>query len=354
MLYVFWVYFSSRIRDRDIKSTRRIKYLHGKVPNHHYIVENGINYNINFDDSSNSTGINIEHRNSRIFVYNLVRQLKNQERRNLNLLNIFAGTCTMSCAAGVADPQIYTLNIDQFDNPLYIGKENIKINNLDLNNHKFWVKEVGQALKVLNQEKKKLYDIVIVDPPTVTTTKIKPKKRDLKDKKKLPMKPLSKTFELNKGYSNLICYAGSLVKPGGYLITMSTTHSLKHHKLIEYTLQGFDELKNRIKNEIKEERYVNLRMRLRKRGTKKRVRLRIVNQLDFTPEQQYLDDMYRFTEIHSVLQPSDFPGSEENMKIARCIVWKREPFTEKRIIPKKKKSTITKKFPREGKRKFGK
>jgi len=117
---------------------------------------------------------------------------------------------------------------------------------------------------------------------------------------------------------------------------MSTTHSLKHHKLIEYTLQGFDELKNRIKNEIKEERYVNLRMRLRKRGTKKRVRLRIVNQLDFTPEQQYLDDMYHFTEIHSVLQPSDFPGSEENMKIARCIVWKREPFTEKRIIPKKK------------------
>lgn len=173
------------------------------------VIEYGAIFKINLTDYLD-TGLFLDHRETR----KLVRDKAEGKR----VLNLFAYTSSFGVQAALGNAKS-TKNVDMSNTYCDWSKENFKANNLSLKSN-----EVVRAdcLKFLDEEaiKKQKYDIIIIDPPTISRSK-----------------KMEQFFDIQQDYIALIKGALSLLDKGG--IIFFSTNSRKFH----FDIHLFDGLK---------------------------------------------------------------------------------------------------------------
>ena len=166
--------------------------------------ENGLNFLINFGEGL-STGLFLDQRENR-------RRLLKMPLAGKRVLNCFAYTCAFSVAAAKAGA--VTTSIDLSRNYLDWGQENFRANDLDPSQHEFVFGDVFDWLKRFAKRNQQ-WDLVLLDPPTFSTTKG------------------GRRFQAERDYSALAALAMPLVARGGMLFcsTNQRTLSPEHFEL---------------------------------------------------------------------------------------------------------------------------
>ncbi len=152
------------------------------------IRENGVTYLVNFGEGL-ATGLFLDQRENR---YRLLAG----KRAGQRVLNCFAYTCAFSVAAARAGGR--TTNVDLSRHYLEWGRENFRANDLDPTGHDFVLGDVFDWLKRF-AKRGQTWDIVLLDPPTFSTTKT------------------GRSFRAERDYRELAQLAAERVAPGGTL-----------------------------------------------------------------------------------------------------------------------------------------
>jgi 23S rRNA (cytosine1962-C5)-methyltransferase len=180
------------------------------------IRENGLAYLINFGEGL-ATGIFLDQRENR-------RRLLSLSLQGKTVLNTFAYTCAFSVAAAKAGA--VTTSVDLSKNYLEWGKDNFRANGLDPASHDFIFGDAFEWLKRLAKRGQR-WDIVILDPPTFSTTK------------------KGRVFQAARDYEELAALAVPLVAPGGWLLCSTNQRTLEaeqFEKSIQIAAQNCDRI----------------------------------------------------------------------------------------------------------------
>jgi 23S rRNA (cytosine1962-C5)-methyltransferase len=116
------------------------------------------------------------------------------------VLNTFAYTCGFSLCAALAGA--HTTSIDLSKAHLEWGRRNFRLNQIDPGQHDFIYGDVFNWLRRL-ERKHRLFDLVLLDPPTFSRSKE------------------SGVFRAERDYGRLVAQALPLLKPGGILFASS-------------------------------------------------------------------------------------------------------------------------------------
>ncbi|MCC7031084.1 MAG: class I SAM-dependent methyltransferase, partial [Chitinophagaceae bacterium] len=119
--------------------------------------ENGIQFLVNLSDYVD-TGLFLDHRNTRKRVMS--------EAKGKHVLNLFAYTGSFSVYAAMGNA-FTTTTLDLSGTYLNWAKENFKLNQIPLSKHQFIQTDAKEWVK---QAPARLYDIIILDPPTISTS----------------------------------------------------------------------------------------------------------------------------------------------------------------------------------------
>ncbi len=159
--------------------------------------ENDITFLINFGEGL-ATGVFLDQRENR-------RRLLAMPLRGKTVLNTFGYTCAFSVAAAKAGA--VTTSVDLSKNYLEWGRDNFGANGLDPAAHEF---VFGDAFEWLKRFAKRgqHWDIVILDPPTFSTTK------------------RGRAFQAGRDYEELAALAIPLVAAGGWLLCSTNQRTL--------------------------------------------------------------------------------------------------------------------------------
>jgi 23S rRNA (cytosine1962-C5)-methyltransferase len=162
------------------------------------IRENELTFLINFGEGL-ATGIFLDQRENR-------RRLLALPLLGKAVLNTFAYTCAFSVAAAKAGA--VTTSVDLSKNYLEWGKDNFRANGLDPAAHDFIFGDAFEWLKRLAKRGQR-WDVVILDPPTFSTTK------------------KGRVFQAARDYEELAALAVPLVAPGGWLLCSTNQRTLE-------------------------------------------------------------------------------------------------------------------------------
>ncbi len=122
------------------------------------VLERGVCYGLDFG-AGYSTGLFLDQRENRQFVRRAAPR---------RLLNCFAYTCSFSVVAGLAGAE--TLNIDLSKKSLNRGRDNLMLNRLATDRHRFMADDVVSVLPRLARKGER-FDAIILDPPTFSRSK---------------------------------------------------------------------------------------------------------------------------------------------------------------------------------------
>lgn len=166
----------------------------GAVEERFPVRENGLTFLVGFGEGL-STGLFVDQRENRW-------RLLQMDLRGKSVLNTFAYTCAFSVAA--AKVGATTTSVDLSRKYLEWGKENFRVNALNVEGHEFLAGDVFEWFKRFAKRGRQ-WDFVLVDPPTFSTTK------------------QGRSFQAERDYGELATQAVSLVTRGGTLFC-STNH----------------------------------------------------------------------------------------------------------------------------------
>lgn len=176
------IYSRSRVRRRKLeqyeKTAEELQFF--------TVFEHGIQFKINLTNYLD-TGLFLDHRTT--------RQIVAKEAKGKKLLNLFAYTCAFSVQAAAMGAS-YTKSVDMSNTYTSWGLDNFSLNNLSSKSHVI-IRE--DCMKFLENETEK-YDVIIIDPPTISRSK-----------------RMDKMFDIQKDYLALIKGALKLLKKEGTL-----------------------------------------------------------------------------------------------------------------------------------------
>jgi len=150
------------------------------------VQEYGVKFRVNLLDYLD-TGLFLDHRET--------RRLVSSKAFGKRLLNLFAYTCSFSVHAAHAGA-IFTKSVDMSNTYTDWGRENFILNAISLNNNQI-VRE--DCLKFLEEEKE-IYDLIVIDPPTISRSK-----------------KMDQMFDVQIDYYYLISKALKLLANGGMI-----------------------------------------------------------------------------------------------------------------------------------------
>lgn len=143
----------------------------------------------------------------RAAVHNFVHESLSSDgadRKNREVLNVFAYTCAFSVCAARVGARVTSLDLSR--KYLDWGRRNFELNGLDPEAHDFIYGDAFDWMRRL-AKKSRLFDLVILDPPTFSQSK------------------QSGVFRAEKDYGRLVHQALPLIKPGGVLFASSNAAS---------------------------------------------------------------------------------------------------------------------------------
>lgn len=124
------------------------------------VFEYGVKFKVNLIDYLD-TGLFLDHRETRRYVSLCCRGKR--------VLNLFAYTCSFSVHAAVAGA-LYTKSVDLSNTYTAWGRDNFILNGIPAENHPIIREDYAKFLKSAISAKEK-YDIIIIDPPTISRSK---------------------------------------------------------------------------------------------------------------------------------------------------------------------------------------
>ena len=173
-----------------------------RCPEDFLIRENGLRFQVRFQEGY-SVGLFLDQRDNRRRLITgyinpefFVRGGEKPSLAGSTVLNTFAYTCAFSVCAASAGARVTSLDLSR--KYLDWGRRNFTANGLDLHEHEFICGDVFAWLRRLGK-KQRIFDVVLLDPPTFSQSKE------------------SGTFRVEKDYGKLILAATPLVSPGGIL-----------------------------------------------------------------------------------------------------------------------------------------
>lgn len=150
------------------------------------VLEYGVKFWINLVDYLD-TGLFLDHREVRRYVASIAKGKR--------VLNLFAYTCSFSVHAA-KNGAIFTKSVDMSNTYTSWAEENFHLNHLSLQNNPIIR---ADCLKFLEIEES-LYDIIIIDPPTISRSK-----------------KMDRMFDIQEDYIFLIHKALSILAPDGVI-----------------------------------------------------------------------------------------------------------------------------------------
>ncbi len=177
------------------------------------IREEGLPYRVRLGDGL-STGIFLDQRPNR----RLVRELSSGAK----VLNLFSYTCAFSVAAALGGAA-RTVSVDASVLALERGRSNFEAAGVVLGSgpsaaHSFVAEDVFAWL-ARAATKKERFDVVIVDPPSYSSTK-------------------KRRFVAESDYDDLVAMAARVLAPGGKLVACCNHRGLARAKLRRFVAQG--------------------------------------------------------------------------------------------------------------------
>ncbi|MBA3815525.1 MAG: class I SAM-dependent methyltransferase [Parachlamydiaceae bacterium] len=150
------IYWRTRAKSKETRQYEKI----AAINEYFTALEYGVKFRINLIDYLD-TGLFLDHRETRMLIAHA--------SAGKRVLNLFAYTCSFSVHAAVAGAT-YTKSVDMSNTYTAWGRENFILNDLSTRNN-----EIVRAdcLKFIDDEIRSgtRYDIVIVDPPTLSRSK---------------------------------------------------------------------------------------------------------------------------------------------------------------------------------------
>lgn len=180
------------------------------------INENGLSFWVSFGEGL-STGIFLDQRENR-------RRLMTMKLAGKTVLNCFAYTCAFSVAAAKAGATVTSVDLSK--HYLDWGRENFRANEIDPAGHEFIFGDVFEWLRRFGK-RGQTWDVVMLDPPTFSTTK------------------RGRSFRAERDYEELEALAMLLVKPGGTLFCSTNQRTLAAEEF-EATLQKAAKVAGRV------------------------------------------------------------------------------------------------------------
>lgn len=178
------------------------------------ILENGMTFRVSME-AGYSMGLFLDQRNNR-------HDLRGLPLAGKTVLNTFAYTCAFSVCAALAGATVTSLDLSK--KYLDWGRENFRANQLDDAAHDFIYGDVFDWLPRL-VKKGRRWDIIILDPPTFSTSKT------------------GRVFKVEKDYPQLMALTHTGLTPGGSILACINAHDVSvddfHHltgipKILEF------------------------------------------------------------------------------------------------------------------------
>jgi 23S rRNA (cytosine1962-C5)-methyltransferase len=155
------------------------------------VLENGLRYQVSLERGLN-TGLFLDQRKNR---RDLVGRVHGKR-----LLNLFSYTGAFSVAAAAAGASLVT-SVDASPTYMEVSRANFSLNRLNPKRHEFFVGDCQATLEDMARQQK-VYDIIVMDPPSFSTTS-------------------KSRFTTRGGTSDLVAAASKLLRDGGILIASS-------------------------------------------------------------------------------------------------------------------------------------
>lgn len=175
------------------------------------VQENGLNYLIRPGEGL-SPGLFLDMRE--------VRARLREWAEAKTILNCFSYTCAFG-VAGMAGGATRVLNLDAARRSLEWGKENYRANGFEVDDFDFVDGDVFDWLSRFAR-KDQLFDLVILDPPSYSTTR-------------------KTRWSAEQHYDKLTALAAKIVAPGGMLLACSNHAGLTRRALRQMVLRGVEE-----------------------------------------------------------------------------------------------------------------
>ncbi len=153
------------------------------------VFEYGVKFLVNLSDYLD-TGLFLDHRETRKMVASIAKDKR--------VLNLFAYTCSFSVHAAIAGAS-FTKSVDMSNTYCAWGRDNFNLNSLPEKNNPIARED---CLKFLDNEirSKTKYDIIVIDPPTISRSK-----------------KMDELFDIQIDYLTLIEKALRLLSKGGVI-----------------------------------------------------------------------------------------------------------------------------------------
>jgi 23S rRNA (cytosine1962-C5)-methyltransferase len=182
------------------------------APERFVIRENGLHFELSFAEGY-SVGLFLDQRdNRRRLLTGHVAAEFEFPNSPINVLNAYAYTCGFSLCAAKAGAR--TTSIDLSKKYLEWGKRNFELNGIDTREHEFLNGDVFDWFQRL-AKKQRHFDVVLLDPPTFSQSKV------------------SGIFRAEKDYSKLIALALPLVKREGVLFASTNAAEWPPEKFLK-------------------------------------------------------------------------------------------------------------------------
>ncbi len=189
------IYWRVRVKRKKLEQYEKIS----EVRDSFIVYEYGAKFKVNLVDYLD-TGLFLDHRETRQRVAAI--------SKGKSLLNLFAYTCAFSVQAALGGAK-YTKSVDLSNTYTEWGKENFLLNKLSLSQN-----DVMRAdcLKFLEDEvyKGKKYDIIVIDPPTISRSK-----------------KMDQTFDIQLDHVKMLGTALELLAPGGIIFFSTNSRRFK-------------------------------------------------------------------------------------------------------------------------------
>ena len=208
------------------------------APQRFIIRENGVQFELSFEEGY-SVGLFLDQRDNRRRLltrhiaanFSIAPSTLDPRSRPLQVLNVFAYTCGFSVCAAKAGAQ--TTSVDLSKKCLEWGKRNFALNQMDPAGHEFIFGDTSDWLRRL-AKKQRLFDVILLDPPTFSQSKV------------------SGVFRVEKDYGKLATAALPILRPGGVLFASTNAANWPP----EQFLAGLEEAIRPTQRKILQKHYV--------------------------------------------------------------------------------------------------
>lgn len=189
---------SRHVRKSNVAEASPQLVLGEAAPERFEIRENGIRYEMSFNEGY-SVGLFLDQRDNRrrLLTGHVAANFPQLSTLNSQLLNCFSYTCGFSVCAAKAGARVTSLDLSK--KYLEWGRRNFALNGLDPAAHDFIYGDTFDWLRRLTK-KGRVFDVVVLDPPTFSQSKE------------------HGTFRAEKDYGKLVTAALPVLKPGGVLL----------------------------------------------------------------------------------------------------------------------------------------